>query len=78
MNTFVGNKELYEYLKSNIFFNQAKQEDKIFELAYQGYTNMEIARKIHYTESTVRNRKKELNEKAKRILEFTIQYFFMD
>ena len=39
---------------------------------------MEIARKIHYTESTVRNRKKELNDKAKRILEFTIQYFFMD
>ena len=51
MNTFVGNKELYEYLKNNIFFNQAKQEDKIFEKVINSRVKETISRLYKYGNS---------------------------
>ena len=60
--------ELYNFiLKSNIL-NKKKQEDKILKELVKGYSCKEIGDKIHYSERTIQNRRKDIYYKTKRYM----------
>lgn len=60
--------ELYNFiLKSNIL-NKKKQEDKILKELVKGYSCKEISDKVHYSERTIQNRRKDIYFKTKRYM----------
>lgn len=53
-------KDEYNFVYENFVFNKKKQEQKIFQMLYEGYNNCDIAKEIKCSEATIRNRKKEI------------------
>ena len=60
--------EMYNYILSSNILNKKKQEDKIFKELVAGYNCKEIGRKYHYSEITIRNRRKEIYHKTKKYM----------
>lgn len=69
----VENKNLYEFLLNTMYFNNAKNEKEVFEMWHYGENNCSIAKQLNVSEGTVRNRKKTLTVKAKKLLHNTYQ-----
>lgn len=72
-NSIVENKSLYEFLLNTMYFNNAKNEKEVFELWHYGENNYSIAKQLNVSEGTIRNRKKTLTIKAKKLLHSTYQ-----
>ena len=68
----VQDTNLYNFLSTTMYFNQARDEKKIFELWRYGENNCSIAKELNISEGTVRNRKKTLIERAKNTLQNTL------
>ena len=68
MKDFKFSKKTYTYLLNNMIFNEPKKEREIFELWYKGYNNIQISNEVNFSEGTIRNRKKELIEKASKLI----------
>ncbi len=65
---FIENEYLYNFILSSMYFNIAKKEKDIFQLWRKGYNNCDIAKQVGYTEGTIRNRKKELEQRCNNFL----------
>ncbi len=65
---FIENEYLYNFILSSMYFNIAKKEKDIFQLWRKGYNNCDIAKQVGYTEGTIRNRKKELEQRCNNVL----------
>lgn len=68
MENYIEHQEIYQYVLDTLYFNNAKKERDIFIMWHDGENNCAIARRLHISEGTVRNRKKELNEKINDLL----------
>lgn len=73
--TIVENENLYKFLLSSMYFNQAKNEKEVFELWHYGENNCNIAKQLNVSEGTIRNRKKTLMIKARETLKNTYSVF---
>ena len=73
--SIVENENLYKFLLSSMYFNQAKSEKEVFELWHYGENNCNIAKQLNVSEGTVRNRKKTLIIKARETLKNTYSVF---
>lgn len=71
----VENENLYNFLLSSMYFNNARNEKEIFELWHYGENNCTIAKQLNVSEGTIRNRKKSLTNKAKETLQGTYSIF---
>lgn len=71
----VENENLYNFLLSSMYFNNARNEKEIFELWHYGENNCTIAKQLNVSEGTIRNRKKSLTNKAKETLKNTYAVF---
>ena len=71
----VENENLYNFLLSSMYFNNARNEKEIFELWHYGENNCTIAKQLNGSEGTIRNRKKSLTNKAKETLKNTYAVF---
>lgn len=71
----VENENLYNFLLSSMYFNQARNEKEVFELWHHGENNCTIAKQLNVSEGTIRNRKKTLIVKAKETLKNTYSVF---
>lgn len=60
--------EIYKYILSSNILNKKKQEDKIFKELVAGYSCKEIGSKYHYSESTIKNRRKDIYNKTKKYM----------
>lgn len=75
LKSIVQNENLYTFLLSSMYFNQAKNEKEVFELWHYGENNCTIAKQLNVSEGTIRNRKKALIIKAKETLQNTYSVF---
>ena len=73
--SIVQNENLYNFLLSSMYFNQARNEKEVFELWHYGENNCNIAKQLNISEGTVRNRKKTLVTKARETLKNTYSVF---
>ena len=71
----VENENLYNFLLSSMYFNNARNEKEISELWHYGENNCTIAKQLNVSEGTIRNRKKSLTHKAKETLKNTYAVF---
>lgn len=71
-NKIVQDEQLYNYLYNTMYFNNARDEKKIFELWRYGENNCNIAKQLNVSEGTIRNRKKTLIDRAKSTLQHTL------
>ena len=71
----IENENLYNFLLSSMYFNQARNEKEVFELWHYGENNCNIAKQLNISEGTVRNRKKVLMAKARETLKNTYSVF---
>ena len=71
----VENENLYNFLLSSMYFNNARNEKEICELWHYGENNCTIAKQLNVSEGTIRNRKKSLTNKAKETLKNTYAVF---
>lgn len=71
-NKIVQDERLYDYLYNTMYFNNARDEKKIFELWRYGENNCTIAKQLNVSEGTIRNRKKTLIDRAKTTLQNTL------
>ena len=71
----VENENLYNFLLSSMYFNNARNEKEIFELWHYGENNCTIVKQLNVSEGTIRNRKKSLTNKAKETLQNTYSVF---
>ena len=71
----IQNENLYNFLLSSMYFNQARNEKEVFELWHFGENNCNIAKQLNVSEGTIRNRKKALIIKAKETLKSTYSIF---
>lgn len=69
--SIIENKDLYNFLLSTMYFNNARNEREIFELWHNGENNCTIAKQLNVSEGTIRNRKKTLIAKAQETLKNT-------
>lgn len=60
--------ELYNYIMSSNILNYKKDEHKILKELVKGYNCKEIAKKYHYSERTIQNRRKEIYDKTKKYM----------
>ena len=60
--------EIYKYILSTNILNKKKHEDKIFKALVDGYTAKEISKKVHYSERTIQNRRKDIYLKTKKYM----------
>lgn len=60
--------EIYKYILSSNILNKKKNEDKIFKELVAGYNCKEISDKYHYSESTIRNRRRDIYHKTKKYM----------
>lgn len=65
---FIENEHLFNYIMTSMYFNEAKKEKDIFQLWRKGYNNCDIAKQVGYTEGTIRNRKKELEQRCTELI----------
>lgn len=68
MKDFKFSKKTYDFLLENMIFNEPKKEKEIFEMWFKGYNNIQISAEVNFSEGTIRNRKKELVEKASKLI----------
>ena len=68
MKDFRFSKKTYDFLIENMIFNEPKKEREIFEMWFKGYNNIQISAEVNFSEGTIRNRKKELVEKASKLI----------
>ena len=68
MKDFKFSKKTYNFLLENMIFNEPKKEREIFEMWFKGYNNIQISAEVNFSEGTIRNRKKELVEKASKLI----------
>lgn len=73
--SIIQNENLYNFLLSSMYFNQAKNEKEVFELWHYGENNCTIAKQLNVSEGTIRNRKKVLVMKARETLKNTYSVF---
>lgn len=66
---FIENDNLYNFVMSSMYFNEAKKEREILALWRNGVNNCDIGKQVGYTEGTIRNRKKAIVEKYNKLLE---------
>ena len=69
MENFDFTQQEYNLIKNNLKFNLKKQEKNIFEMTCQGCKNVEIAKKLNISLSTVWRRQKKLIKKIEFYLE---------
>ena len=66
--TYFFEPEMYKYILSTNILNKKKEEDKIFKALVEGYTAKEISKKLHYCESTIWNRRRDIYHKTKKYM----------
>ena len=60
--------EMYRYILTTNILNKKKLEDKIFKALVDGYNCKEISKKVHYSERTIQNRRKDIYYKTKKYM----------
>lgn len=65
---FIENEYIFNFVMTTMYLNEAKKERDILTLWRKGYNNCDIAKQVGYTEGTIRNRKKELEQKCNILL----------
>lgn len=60
--------EMYNYILSSNILNKKKHEDKIFKALVDGYSCNEISKKVHYSSSTIKNRRRTIYNKTKKYM----------
>lgn len=60
--------EMYKYILTTNILNKKKNEDKIFKALVDGYNCKEISEKVHYSERTIQNRRKDIYYKTKKYM----------
>ena len=60
--------EMYNYILSTNILNKKKYEDKIFKALVKGFNCKEIGDKVHFSERTIQNRRKDIYYKTKRYM----------
>ena len=60
--------EMYNYILASNILNKKKQEDKIFKDLVAGYSCKEIGKKYHYSEITIRYRRRDIYNKTKKYM----------
>lgn len=66
---FIENENLYKFVMTSMYLNEAQKEREIMELWRRGENNTNIAKIVGYDEKTIRNRKRVLVEKYNNLLE---------
>ena len=64
--------EMYKYILSTNILNKKKDEPKIFKSLVAGYSAKEIAKRYHYAESTIWNRRRDIYQKTKKYMKGTL------
>jgi len=65
---FIENEYIFNFVMTTMYLNEAKKEKDILTLWRKGYNNCDIAKQVGYTEGTIRNRKKELEQRCNNLL----------
>ena len=65
---FIENEYIFNFVMTTMYLNEAKKERDILTLWRKGYNNCDIAKQVGYTEGTIRNRKKELEQRCNNLL----------
>lgn len=60
--------EMYKYVLASNILNKKKGEDKIFKRLVEGYSCQEISEKVHYSERTIQNRRRDIYFKTKKYM----------
>lgn len=60
--------EMYKYILQSNILNKKKHEDRIFKALVKGYNSEEIAKRYHYCQSTIWNRRREIYHKTKKYM----------
>lgn len=60
--------EMYKYILSTNILNKKKDEHKIFKQLVQGWDCKYISEKCHYSERTIKNRRKDIYYKTKKYM----------
>ena len=60
--------EFYNFVLNSNILNKKKSEHKIFKELVAGYTCKEIGKKLHYSERTIQNRRKDIYLKTKKYM----------
>lgn len=60
--------EMYKYILASNILNKKKNEHKIFKALVDGYNCQEIGHKVHYSERTIQNRRKDIYFKTKKYM----------
>lgn len=60
--------EMYRYILASNLLNKRKGEDKIFKRLVEGYSCKEIGDKVHYSERTIQNRRRDIYLKTKKYM----------
>lgn len=66
---FIENENLYKFIQTSMYFNEARKEREILDLWRKGVNNCDIGKQVGYTEGTIRNRKKDIAEKYNKLLD---------
>lgn len=60
--------EMYKYILASNILNKKKCEDKIFRSLVRGYNCQEISKKVHFSERTIQNRRRDIYFKTKKYM----------
>lgn len=66
--TYNYSPELFNYIIKSNMLNKHKHEDKILKQLVRGFTCKEIGNKLHYSERTIQNRRKDLYVKTQKYM----------
>lgn len=69
LHIFIENENLYKFIQTSMYFNEARKEREILDLWRKGVNNCDIGKQVGYTEGTIRNRKKDIAEKYNKLLD---------
>ena len=60
--------EMYKYILSTNILNKKKDEHKIFKQLVAGWDCKHISEKCHYSERTIKNRRKDIYYKTRKYM----------
>lgn len=66
--TYNFDPEFYNFILNSNILNKKKGEHKIFKELVSGYTCKETGKKLHYSERTIQNRRKDIYLKTKKYM----------
>lgn len=66
--TYKYEPDLFNYILNSNILNYKKDEHKILKELVLGYTCKDIAKKYHYSERTIQNRRKDIYNKTKKYM----------